>query len=272
MAGSWEKFWRGIDANNLSSKHRDMLMNDVYGGYKTRTVSVRGRRGKYGYGPSSTKQVVNYDYYNDGGWEAVKGAVGIKNVNSTDEIRRLYDYVSGYRPPAPKAKAAPAPVQATPAPSTPTNQYQSQVAALTASIQRQQQENARAQAAAQAAAERREAAARQAAQKDYQSQLSAMQNLYASNLQSTKDQFGLQISGLQKSMTDQAADFKTQQQTMATNQERARLAGATPELKLQQSADQKIGGTTTFKKRVGTQFNAPTYGSLATIKSGTLNI
>ena len=183
-----------------------------------------------------------------------------------------YIYKTKTKPkPAPK-KPASAPVKATPAKSTPTNQYQSQIAALTASIEKQQQENARAQAAAQAAAERRAAAARQAAQKDYQSQLSAMQNLYASNLQSTKDQFGLQISGLQKSMTDQAADFKAQQQTMATNQERARLAGATPELKLQQSADQKIGGTTTFKKRVGTQFNAPTYGSLATIKSGTLNI
>ncbi len=174
--------------------------------------------------------------------------------------------------PAPPPAPAPAPPVRPSTPTTPTNNYQSQIASLTASIQQQQQENARAQAAAQAAADQRAAAARQAAQKDYQSQLSSMQNLYASNLQSTKDQFGLQISGLQKSMTDQAADFKTQQQTMATNQERARLAGATPELKLQQSADQKIGGTTTFKKRLGTQFNAPTYGSLATIKSGTLNI
>ena len=125
-------------------------------------------------------------------------------------------------------------------------------------------------------------------------QIKGLQTGYASNLQSTKDQFGLQISGLQKNITDQAAgfqksiddqaagyqqniadqaaQFKSESQTMMTNQERARIAGATPELKLQDAANQKIGGTKAFKRRVGSQFNTPSYGSLASIKTGTLNI
>jgi len=288
----------------FSQKEMDQLRTQMYSGFVKKSVpryEMRGAGSGRARRQTGYSQVTNFDAYNSGLLGRARDAAGIRNVNSDNEIRRIYDYIAGYKPPAPAAPAAPAPVQATPAPSTPTNQYQSQVASLTASIQRQQQENARAQAAAQAAADQRAAAARQAAQKDYQSQLSAMQNLYASNLQSTKDQFGLQISGLQtdygkqisglqsnisglqgtisdnakayqQNIADQAAQFKAEQQTMATNQERARLAGATPELKLQQSADQKIGGTTTFKKRLGTQFNAPTYGSLATIKSGILNI
>ena len=131
MAGSWDKFWRGIDAKNLSTKHRDMLMNDVYGGYKTRTVKVSGRRYKWGTSKGTTKEVPFYDYYNGGGWDAIKGAVGIKNVNSRDEIRRLYDYVSGYRPPAP----APAPKAAPkPAPKPVSNPYRDQSAALMKTI------------------------------------------------------------------------------------------------------------------------------------------
>ncbi len=249
----------------FSRKEMEQLRTQMYSGFVTKSVPRYEWRGAGKDGRSRRQtgysQVTNYDAYNSGLLGRARDAVGIKNVNNADEIRRIYDYIGGYQAPAPATKAAAAPVQATSASSTPTNQYQSQIASLTASIKKQQEDNARAQAVAS-----------KAAQKDYQSQLSAMQNLYESNLQSTKDQFGLQISGLQKSMTDQAADFKAQQQTMATNQERARLAGATPELKLQQSADQKIGGTATFKKRVGTQFNAPSYGSLATIKSGTLNI
>ena len=131
MAGAWDQFWSGIDAKNLSTKHRDMLMNDVYGGYKTKTVSVKGRRGKYGYGPSTTKQVVNHDYYNGGGWDAIKGAVGINKVNSTDEIRRLYDYVSGYKPPAP---AAPTPTAA-PIPKAPSISFKQEVAKINSQYQ-----------------------------------------------------------------------------------------------------------------------------------------
>ncbi len=133
MAG----FWDGIDAKNLSSKHRDRLMSDVYGGYKTRTMpryETRGagkdgrRRVQTGY-----REVFNPGYYNDNnnGWEAIKSAVGIKRVNSTDEVRRLYDYVSGYKPPAP---AAPAPKAAAPAPKPISNPYKEQSSALLKTI------------------------------------------------------------------------------------------------------------------------------------------
>tara|TARA_R110000751_G_scaffold69524_1_gene141141 strand:- start:5673 stop:6275 length:603 start_codon:yes stop_codon:yes gene_type:complete len=156
-----------------------------------------------------------------------------------------------------------------------TSKYTSQIDSLTKQLQSSQS------GANSAAANYRAAQARASA--DYGAKLGSMQNLYASNLQSTKDQFGLQISGLQKNITDQAAgyqqniadqaaQFKSESQTMATNQERARLAGATPELQLQDAANQKIGGTKAFKRRVGSQFNTPSYGSLASIKSGTLNI
>lgn len=192
-----------------------------------------------------------------------------------------------------KAKPAKKPLAAITNPSNTTpagKQYQSQIAALTASIAEQQQQSSAAQAAAQ-----------QASQANYQSQLSKMQSLYASNLQSTKNQFGLQIKGLQtgygkqiaglqssvsglqttisdnaaayqQNIADQAAQFKTEQQTMITNQERARQAGASPQLRLQEAQDMKQAGTKNFKKRFGSQFNPSAYGSLASIKSGTLNI
>ena len=128
-----------------------------------------------------------------------------------------------------------------------------------------------------------------------------MQGLFASDLQKSKDQFGLQIKGLetgygsqisglqsnisglkgtisdnaaayQQNIADQGAQFKTEQQTMLINQERARQAGATPRLRLQEAQDMKQAGTKNFKKRFGNQFNPTAYGSLASIKSGTLNI
>lgn len=174
-----------------------------------------------------------------------------------------------------------------------TSKYTSQIDSLTRSLKASQSAYSKSQSAANsAAANYRAAQARASA--DYGAKLGSMQNLYASNLQSTKDQFGLQISGLQtdygkqisglqgtisdnakayqQNIADQAKQFKGEMQTMVTNQERARLAGATPELQFQESTDQKSGGTKAFKRRVGTQFNPSAYKSLASIKSGTLNI
>lgn len=173
-----------------------------------------------------------------------------------NEQRKRYNALAAKYAAKPKTVTVQAPVD--------TSKYTSQIDSLTKQLQSSQSD------ASTAAANYRAAQARASA--DYGSRLGSMQNLYASNLQSTKDQFGLQISGLQKDMATQATEFKAQQQTMATNQERARLAGATPELQLQESTDQKSGGTKAFKRRVGTQFNSSAYGSLASIKSGTLNI
>ena len=132
MASVEDKFWSGFNPGNMSEAHRSRLMGDVYGGIKTRSVSVRGRRGKYGYGKSTTKEVPFYDYYNGRGWDEVGKHIGIKNVNSTDEVRRLYDYMHGYKPPAP---AAPAPKAAPkPAPKPISNPYKAQADQLMKTI------------------------------------------------------------------------------------------------------------------------------------------
>ena len=224
----------------------------------------------------------------------------------------IYKKAQAAPAPAPKpAPPAPAPLAAISNPSNTTaagKQYQSQIAALTASLKAQQQQSKAAQQKQAANAQQQQAAAAAALQKTYQSQVSKMQGLFASNLQSTKDQFGLQIKGLktgygsqisglqsnisglqsnisglkgtisdnaaayQQNIADQGAQFKTEQQTMLINQERARQAGATPRLRLQEAQDMKQAGTKNFKKRIGSQFNPTAYGSLASIKSGTLNI
>ena len=282
--------WGAFNPNNLKGKYLDQLRNDVYRGFATRTHTIQGRRRKGGRGPSTTKQVFDASYYkNHTGWKGIGDKLGI-NINSQNDVRQMFDYVNGYKPPAAAAPQAAATAAAAAPAQTPTNKYQSQIAALTASIAAQQQQFSAAQAATQ-----------QASQANYQSQLSKMQGLYAGNLQSTKNQFGLQIKGLQtgygkqiaglqssvsglqttisdnaaayqQNIADQAAQFKTEQQTMITNQERARQAGASPQLRLQEAQDMKQAGTKNFKKRSGSQFNPSAYGSLASIKSGTLNI
>jgi|14BtaG_2_1085337.scaffolds.fasta_scaffold48341_2 dynactin complex subunit len=173
-----------------------------------------------------------------------------------NEQRKRYNALAAKYAAKPKTVTVQAPVD--------TSKYTSQIDALTKQLRASQTSASTAASNYQSALNRASA--------DYGAKLGSMQNLYASNLQSTKDQFGLQISGLQKDMATQAADFKTQQQTMATNQERARLAGATPELQLQESNTQKSGGTKAFKKRIGSQFNPSAANALASIKSGTLNI
>jgi len=183
--------------------------------------------------------------------------------DTISEQRKRYNALAAKYAAKPKTVTVQAPVD--------TSKYTNQIDALTRSLQASQAAYSQSQSAANsAAANYRAAQARASA--DYGAKLGSMQSLYASNLQSTKDQFGLQISGLQKDMATQAADFKTQQQTMATNQERSRLAGATPELQLQESNTQKSGGTKAFKKRIGSQFNPSAANALASIKSGTLNI
>ena len=126
-------------ALQLNDSQLRNLKNDIYGGYNTKTVKGKYRRtGKssYGYGPST--QEVNYDYYRSGDWQAVANQIGIRNINSKNDISQMFDYVNGYRPPAPAPAPAPAPPVRPPTPTTPTNNYQSQIAALTASIAQQQ--------------------------------------------------------------------------------------------------------------------------------------
>ena len=263
--------------------------------------SVQGNAGSYGGFESAAAKQQNRTLRNTidtraslsgVSWKQSENAYKAKfkkkaNLTNNQTLQWLYDYMgsSGAKAKAPAA-APPKPLAAISNPSNTTaagKQYQSQIAALTASLKAQQQQAT--------AAQQKQAAA---AQKTYQSQISEMQGLFASDLQKSKDQFGLQIKGLetgygnqiaglqgtisdnaaayQQNIADQAAQFKIQQQTMLTNQERARQAGATPQLRLQEAQDMKQAGTKNFKKRFGSQFNPSAYGSLASIKSGTLNI
>lgn len=86
-------------ALDLTSEQLDMLRGTVYGGY--RTVPVW--RDQDDPGPRSE---IDFDFY--GGtrfepddaetnlWAAIAQEVGIKNINSQNDIREMYDYVLGY--------------------------------------------------------------------------------------------------------------------------------------------------------------------------------
>jgi hypothetical protein len=125
-----EQFWEGFNPTNMSKEHRNRLMGDVYGGYKQRSIPRYESRGA---GSGRRNRQVGYeditfhDYYNEGGWEQVGEHIGIKNVNSDDEIRRLYDYMHGYKPQAPKAAA---PVQAAAAPKAATPAFDKRIAEI----------------------------------------------------------------------------------------------------------------------------------------------
>jgi len=128
MANSWGAF----NPNNLGGKTLDSLRNDIYAGFRTKTKTIQGRQGKYGRGRSSTKQVFNAGYYRDHpGWSGIGDKLGI-NINSQNDVRQLFDYVSGYKPPAPAPKPAAAPKAAAPKPAS--NPYKEQSSALLKTI------------------------------------------------------------------------------------------------------------------------------------------
>ena len=98
------EIFEDFDPSNMNQKQRDQLQNDVYGGYKSASVPKYGTRGAGRDGTRTVQtgydQVTNYGYYkNDPGWSAIADELGI-NVNSENDIRQLYDYVNGYKPPA----------------------------------------------------------------------------------------------------------------------------------------------------------------------------
>ena len=133
MANSWGAF----NPNNLGGKTLDSLRNDIYSGFRTKTKTIQGRQGKYGRGPSSTKQVFNAGYYRDHpGWGAIGDKLGLNNINSENDVRQLFDYVNGYKPPA---KAAPTPTAA-PVAKAPSISFKQEVSQIN---QQYQNENKR---------------------------------------------------------------------------------------------------------------------------------
>ena len=105
--------FQNFDVNNITDTQMNKLRNDVYGGYKTKDIARYEMRGA-GSGRRNVQtgyqSVFNGDYYkNHAGWSAIGSKLGISNINSQNDARQLYDFVNGYRPPAPAAAAAPAP-------------------------------------------------------------------------------------------------------------------------------------------------------------------
>jgi hypothetical protein len=92
--------WDGFDAGNMTDEQRNLLLADMYGGYKEtggpEIFEMRGAgdgRAKVGTGRYST----NYDYYKDHpGWSGVAGAADITSINNKTDLGQMADYVSHY--------------------------------------------------------------------------------------------------------------------------------------------------------------------------------
>ena len=121
--------WGAFNPNNLKGKYLDSLRNDIYGGFKTKSVPRYDMRGagsgrrlvQTGYG-----QQFDANYYKEHtGWRGIGDKLGI-NINSKNDVRQLYDYVNGYKPPAPAA-ATPTAAPVAKAPSISFKQEVSQI-------------------------------------------------------------------------------------------------------------------------------------------------
>lgn len=104
--------WGAFNPNNLKGKYLDSLRNDVYSGFATKSVERWESRGA-GSGRANRHvgydQVFNPDYYKEHtGWRGIGDKLGI-NINSKNDVRQLFDYVNGYKPPAKKVATPAAP-------------------------------------------------------------------------------------------------------------------------------------------------------------------
>tara|TARA_X000000368_G_scaffold212973_1_gene168254 strand:- start:5118 stop:5801 length:684 start_codon:yes stop_codon:yes gene_type:complete len=111
---SWQNLILGLQNQNefkdfnpkkMSSKQLKKLRVDVNSGYRE-SVKPGFTRPSIGYrrAPQKTGKT-NYSYYqNHPGWSAIADEIGIKKINSQNDISQMYDYTNNYRsspPPAP---------------------------------------------------------------------------------------------------------------------------------------------------------------------------
>lgn len=131
---------------SFSQQELEKLRNQVYQGYITKSVPRWEYRGA-GDGRSlrqvGYKDVISYDAYkmNDL-WKRVADEVGVGNVNSTNDIRKLYDYVTNYSAPQPVAEQ-PVAQQPADAPVAPTvdNTYIDRINTLESQLANMSQTN-----------------------------------------------------------------------------------------------------------------------------------
>ena len=137
----------------FTPEEMNQLRTQMYSGFVKKSVpryEMRGAGSGRARRQTGYDQVTNYDAYNYGLLGRARDAAGIKNVNKDDEIRRIYDFIGGYQPPA-QAGAAAAP--AAPAPLMPqisaaSQQYRAETQALSDKIAKQQADFDASQAAA----------------------------------------------------------------------------------------------------------------------------
>jgi hypothetical protein len=95
----------------FSTKELEQLRNQVYQGYITRSVpryEMRGAGSGRAMRQTGYRDVISFDAYKGGLWGKVADEVGIKNINSTNDLRAMYDYVNNYRPSS-SSSSSPAP-------------------------------------------------------------------------------------------------------------------------------------------------------------------
>lgn len=94
--------WDGFDAENMTDEQRNLLLADVYGGYKEtkgpEIFEMRGAGdGRAKVGTGNYRYSTNYDYYKDHpGWSGVAGAADISSINNKTDLGQMADYVSHY--------------------------------------------------------------------------------------------------------------------------------------------------------------------------------
>ena len=221
----------------FSQKEMDQLRTQMYSGFVKKSVpryEMRGAGSGRARRQTGYSQVTNFDAYNSGLLGRARDAAGIRNVNSDNEIRRIYDYIAGYKPPAPAAPpAAPAPVQATPVQISQASQdFRKESQALLDQANAARAKFAIDQANATKAAE----------------------------AQRARDE----AARVQRE--------KIATQTAAARSGNERIASRSANLQIQPaSTTPQTAGTQPFKRRK-LQFNAPIYSGVASVKSGILNI
>lgn len=95
----------------FTPEEMNQLRTQMYGGFVKKSVpryEMRGAGSGRARRQTGYNQVTNYDAYNYGLLGRARDAAGIKKVNKDDEIRRIYDFIGGYQPPAQAAAPAPA--------------------------------------------------------------------------------------------------------------------------------------------------------------------
>jgi hypothetical protein len=102
---TYQKFGK-FDSKNISKDQMQSLRVDANSGYKEQ-IKYTGARPSIGRSASSTGTgKTDFSYYkNHPGWSAIAKEIGIKNINSHNDISQMYDYTNNYS----SSKAAPAP-------------------------------------------------------------------------------------------------------------------------------------------------------------------